>query len=120
MQAMGYVAYFCEPAAGGYGYGKDNAERAAFTALGYNFLRRAIGWTPNRAREERARLSHDDFAASPPISSAAARPRRPVSSRIGKLFNFRRDIDRSGYSPAQCAEVRLLDALYDRISAFTQ
>jgi hypothetical protein len=23
----------------------DNAERAAITALGYNFLRRAIGWT---------------------------------------------------------------------------
>jgi prolyl oligopeptidase len=45
LQAMGYRAYFYEPAAGGHGYGKDNAERAAFTALGYNFLRRAIGWT---------------------------------------------------------------------------
>ena len=44
LQAMGYQAYFYEPAAGGHGYGKDNAERAAFTALGYNFLRRAIGW----------------------------------------------------------------------------
>jgi prolyl oligopeptidase len=44
LQAMGYEAYFYEPAAGGHGYGKDNAERAAFTALGYNFLRRAIGW----------------------------------------------------------------------------
>jgi prolyl oligopeptidase len=44
LQAMGYRAYFYEPAAGGHGYGKDNAERAAFTALGYNFLRRAIGW----------------------------------------------------------------------------
>ena len=44
LQAMGYGAYFYEPAAGGHGYGKDNAERAAFTALGYNFLRRAIGW----------------------------------------------------------------------------
>jgi prolyl oligopeptidase len=43
---MGYEAYFYEPAAGGHGYGKDNAERAAFTALGYNFLRRAIGWNP--------------------------------------------------------------------------
>jgi prolyl oligopeptidase len=30
-------------AAGGHGYGKDNKERASFTALGYNFLRRAIG-----------------------------------------------------------------------------
>jgi prolyl oligopeptidase len=44
LQAMGYQAYFYEPAAGGHGYGKDNAERAAFTALGYNFLRRAISW----------------------------------------------------------------------------
>ena len=46
LQAMGYEAYFYEPAAGGHGYGKDNRERAAFTALGYNFLRRAIGWEP--------------------------------------------------------------------------
>lgn len=45
LQAMGYEAYFYEPAAGGHGYGKDNKERATFTALGYNFLRRAIGWT---------------------------------------------------------------------------
>jgi prolyl oligopeptidase len=45
LQAMGYDAYFYEPAAGGHGYGKDNKERASFTALGYNFLRRAIGWT---------------------------------------------------------------------------
>ena len=46
LQAMGYEAYFYEPAAGGHGYGKDNRERASFTALGYNFLRRAIGWEP--------------------------------------------------------------------------
>ena len=52
LQAMGYVAYFYEPAAGGHGYGKDNRERASFTALGYNFLRRAIGWTQDRGREE--------------------------------------------------------------------
>jgi prolyl oligopeptidase len=45
LQTMLYEAYFYEPAAGGHGYGKDNAERAAFTALGYNFLRRAIGWS---------------------------------------------------------------------------
>jgi prolyl oligopeptidase len=45
LPAMGYEAYFYEPAAaGGHGYGKDNKERAAFTALNYNFLRRAIGW----------------------------------------------------------------------------
>jgi prolyl oligopeptidase len=49
LQAMGYEAYFYEPAAGGHGYGKDNRERAAFTALGYNFLRRAIGWEPAEA-----------------------------------------------------------------------
>jgi prolyl oligopeptidase len=44
LQAMGYDAWFYEPAAGGHGYGKDNRERAAFTALGYAFLRRRIGW----------------------------------------------------------------------------
>jgi prolyl oligopeptidase len=46
LQTMGYQSYFYEPAAGGHGYGKDNAERASFTALGYNFLRRATGWEP--------------------------------------------------------------------------
>ncbi len=45
LQAMGYrEAYLYEPGAGGHGYGKDNSERAGFTALGYAFLRRAIGW----------------------------------------------------------------------------
>jgi prolyl oligopeptidase len=44
LQAMGYEAYFHEPAAGGHGYGKDNKERAAFTALGFTFLRDKIGW----------------------------------------------------------------------------
>lgn len=44
LQALGYDAWFYEPAAGGHGYGKDNRERAAFIALGYAFLRRAIGW----------------------------------------------------------------------------
>lgn len=44
LKAMGYEAYFYEPDAGGHGTGKDNRERATFTALGYTFLRRAIGW----------------------------------------------------------------------------
>lgn len=44
LQAMGYEAYLYEPAAGGHGYGKDNKERAAFTALGYAFLKQKIGW----------------------------------------------------------------------------
>jgi prolyl oligopeptidase len=48
LQAMGYDASFYEPAAGGHGYGKDNKERAAFTALGYAFLRRNIGWVDDR------------------------------------------------------------------------
>jgi prolyl oligopeptidase len=52
LQAMGYEAYFYEPAAGGHGYGKDNRERASFTALGYNFMRRTIGWTQDCGREE--------------------------------------------------------------------
>jgi prolyl oligopeptidase len=44
LQAIGYEAYFYEAAAGGHGYGKDNKERAAFTALGYRFLKTKIGW----------------------------------------------------------------------------
>jgi prolyl oligopeptidase len=44
LQAMGYDAHFYEPAAGGHGYGKDNAEVAAFSALGTTFLARSIGW----------------------------------------------------------------------------
>jgi prolyl oligopeptidase len=49
LQAMGYEAYFYEPAAGGHGYGKDNRERAAFTALGYAFLKNKIGWLDGSA-----------------------------------------------------------------------
>ena len=45
LQAMGYEdVWFYEPAAGGHGYGKDNKERAAFSALGYAFLRQKIGF----------------------------------------------------------------------------
>ena len=44
LQDLGYDAPFYEPAAGGHGYGKDNAEVAAFSALGISFLRQAIGW----------------------------------------------------------------------------
>jgi len=44
LQAMGYEAYFYEPAAGGHGYGKDNKERATFVALGLNFLKDKISW----------------------------------------------------------------------------
>nr|WP_321984343.1 prolyl oligopeptidase family serine peptidase [uncultured Lichenicoccus sp.] len=46
LQAMGYDAHFYEPAAGGHGYGKDNAEVASYVALGFEFLRRSIGWDP--------------------------------------------------------------------------
>jgi prolyl oligopeptidase len=49
LQAMGYPALFHEPAAGGHGYGKDNAEVAGFAALGAAFLRRAIGWEAEAA-----------------------------------------------------------------------
>ena len=49
LQAMGYEAYLYEPAAGGHGYGKDNRERAAFTALGYRFLKEKIGWVEDEA-----------------------------------------------------------------------
>jgi prolyl oligopeptidase len=47
LEAMGYEAYLYEPASGGHGYGKDNSERATFTALGYTFLREKIGWRGN-------------------------------------------------------------------------
>jgi prolyl oligopeptidase len=49
LQAMGYEAYFYEPAAGGHGYGKDNKERAGFTALGFSFLKDRIGWRDTQA-----------------------------------------------------------------------
>jgi prolyl oligopeptidase len=44
LQALGYEAYLYEPAAGGHGYGRDNREIAAFTALGYSFLMEKIGF----------------------------------------------------------------------------
>jgi prolyl oligopeptidase len=47
LQSLGYEAFFYEPASGGHGYGKDNKERASFTALGYTFLRAKIGWSPD-------------------------------------------------------------------------
>src|SRR5262249_58235931 len=44
LQAMGYQqVYFYEPQAGGHGYGKDNPDRAAFSALGLLFLEKSIG-----------------------------------------------------------------------------
>jgi prolyl oligopeptidase len=45
LQALGYNAEFLELEGGGHGAGRDNAEVAAFTALGVAYLRRAIGWT---------------------------------------------------------------------------
>jgi prolyl oligopeptidase len=47
LQAMGYEAYFYEPATGGHGAGKDNKDQAAFMALGLAFLREKIGWPEN-------------------------------------------------------------------------
>jgi prolyl oligopeptidase len=44
LQTMGYEAHFYEPAAGGHGAGTNNREIAAFTALGYTFLREKIGF----------------------------------------------------------------------------
>jgi prolyl oligopeptidase len=44
LQAMGYGAYFYEPATGGHSAGKDHSEVAALQSLGYNFLRNGIGW----------------------------------------------------------------------------
>ncbi len=44
LQAVGARAWFHEPEAGGHGFGNDNAQIAAFAALGTAFLRRSIGW----------------------------------------------------------------------------
>ncbi|WP_426421491.1 prolyl oligopeptidase family serine peptidase [Bradyrhizobium genosp. A] len=49
LQAMGYEAWFYEPAAGGHGYGKDNKERAGFQVLGFQFLKDKIGWRDGEA-----------------------------------------------------------------------
>ncbi|TXR49814.1 prolyl oligopeptidase family serine peptidase [Phyllobacterium endophyticum] len=46
LQHLGYPAHYYEQATGGHGSGKDNQETASFIALGYAFLRDAIGWTP--------------------------------------------------------------------------
>ncbi len=45
LQALGYDTLFYEPPAGGHGYGKDNAEVAAYIARGVTFMRRSIGWS---------------------------------------------------------------------------
>jgi prolyl oligopeptidase len=45
LQAMGYEAWYCEPGAGGHGYGKDHKETAAFMAIGVAFMKEKIGWT---------------------------------------------------------------------------
>jgi prolyl oligopeptidase len=44
LQSMGYEAYFHEPATGGHSAGKDHKEQATFLALGFAFIRNAIGW----------------------------------------------------------------------------
>ncbi|GAH41048.1 unnamed protein product, partial [marine sediment metagenome] len=59
LQAMGYEAYFYEPPTGGHGYGKDNKERAAFTTLGYTFLRTKIEWSVDECSQLRPTNGHD-------------------------------------------------------------
>lgn len=44
LQAMGYAAYYYEPATGGHSYGKDSTEKAEFIALGLGFLKAGIGF----------------------------------------------------------------------------
>lgn len=47
LRAMGYEnACYYESEGGGHGAGRDSAEMAAFIALGFEFLRRSIGWDP--------------------------------------------------------------------------
>ncbi len=38
---------FLDEGVGGHSYGKDHDDMAAFISLGYAFLRRAIGWSPD-------------------------------------------------------------------------
>ncbi|ANW05887.1 peptidase S9 [Bradyrhizobium icense] len=49
LQAMGYEAYFYEPAAGGHGYGRDHRECAGYEVLGFRFLKSKIGWLDGEA-----------------------------------------------------------------------
>lgn len=49
LRAEGYPAWYYELASGGHGYGKDNRQRATFTALGFRFLRAGIGWGESQA-----------------------------------------------------------------------
>jgi prolyl oligopeptidase len=44
LQAMGYAAFYYEPATGGHSYGKDSTEKAEFMALGVGFLKAGIGF----------------------------------------------------------------------------
>jgi prolyl oligopeptidase len=44
LQAMGYQAHFYEPATGGHAAAKNHGDMAILQALGFAFLRRAIGW----------------------------------------------------------------------------
>lgn len=44
LQAMGYAAFYYEPATGGHSYGKDSTEKAEFMALGIGFLKAGIGF----------------------------------------------------------------------------
>src|SRR5437899_1699727 len=89
LPAMGYEAWFYEPAAGGHGYGKDNRERAGFIALGYTFLRNKIGWADNAAW----------CFATPPRENALSRPllaRSPFGSHRTGLVDLRTRIDEAG------------------------
>ncbi len=70
LQSLGCDAPFYETAAGGHGYGKDNAEVAAFSALGAAFLRRSIGWGPEAWQARPAALPLDP-AEGEPLESAS-------------------------------------------------
>ncbi len=51
LAALGHEVLFYEPSEGGHGYGADKAQQALVSALGYAFLRRAIGWESVIARQ---------------------------------------------------------------------
>ena len=43
LRALGYDAYFYEPAAGGHGLAADKEQAAFVQALGYSFIKQRIG-----------------------------------------------------------------------------
>ncbi len=77
LQAMGYDAHFYEPAAGGHGYGKDNAEVAAFSALGIASCAKPSAGPRSRPVFALSRLRERAGVRGPPAGSTARATTQP-------------------------------------------